>query len=74
MVMVVCGSDVMVVVVVVVMVVTVVVVVVVAAAGWRNSIHASYVSAGMRKRFWMRTRSHTSQSETRERCTVGRPW
>ncbi|KYN27451.1 hypothetical protein ALC57_03160, partial [Trachymyrmex cornetzi] len=35
-------------------------------AGWRNSIHAPYISAGMRKRLWMRARSHAGQSETRE--------
>ncbi|KYN44915.1 hypothetical protein ALC56_00567 [Trachymyrmex septentrionalis] len=35
-------------------------------AGWRNSIHAPYISAGMRKRLWMRARSYASQSETRE--------
>lgn len=42
-----------------------VVMVEVATAGWRNSIHAPCVSAGMRKRLRMRARSHAGQSETR---------
>lgn len=42
-----------------------VVMVEVATAGWRNSIHAPCVSAGMRKRLRMRARSHAGQSEAR---------